>query len=216
MSAAQDQRTIRKLQEWMFSPLTWVREVMGETPTFQQEAALKDWGLLIRAKVKSAKGTPLSDEEMPYKDKMGMSIQSGHDSGKSHFAAWIGMHMLLCFPHSKTRVTAPAGPQIESVLWPEFHKLLRTSELLKAHITHRAKKIYMTEEGGAEWFIEPRTIQRNSSPEEQAEVLGGLHERYVAIIADEASGIPDAVFKPLEAGLGGICNLILMIFNPTR
>lgn len=216
MSSASDQRTVRKLQEWMFNPLQWVHDVMGETPTFQQEAALKEWGLLIRAKVKSAKGTPLSDEEKPYKDKLGMSIQSGHDSGKSHFAAWIGMHMHTCFPYSKVRVTAPAGPQIESVLWPEFHKLLRTSEFLKAHVTHRATKIYWTEEGGAEWFIEPRTIQKNSSPEEQAEVLGGLHERYVAIIADEASGIPDAVFKPLEAGLGGICNLILLIFNPTR
>jgi hypothetical protein len=207
---------IKKIMEWQFSPLTFVREVFKEEPTFQQEAALKDWGLLIRAKVKSAKGTPLEEEEKPYKDKMGMSIQSGHDSGKSHFAAWIGMHTLFCFPHSKTRVTAPAGPQIESVLWPEFHKIWRGCEMLKTNIEHRATKIYMKEGGGSEWFIEPRTIQKNSSPEEQAEVLGGLHERYVTIIVDEASGVPDAVFKPLEGGLGGVCNLILMIFNPTR
>lgn len=216
MAFSEEQKTIRKLQEWQFNPLQWVREVIGEEPTFQQEAALKDWGLLIRAKVKSAKNTPLSDEEKPYKNKIGMSIQSGHDSGKSHFAAWIGMHTLTCFPHSKTRVTAPAGPQIDSVLWPEFHKLIRQSEFLKANVTHRATKIYMTEEGGAEWWIEPRTIQRNSSPEEQAEVLGGLHERYVTIIADESSDVPDPVFRPLEAGLGGICNLILLIFNPTQ
>jgi hypothetical protein len=216
MALSQEQRMIKKIMEWQFSPLTFVREVFKEEPTFQQEAALKDWGLLIRAKVKSAKGTPLEEEEKPYKDKMGMSIQSGHDSGKSHFAGWIGMHTLFCFPHSKTRVTAPAGPQIESVLWPEFHKLWRGSEMLKTNIEHRATKIYMKEGGGSEWFIEPRTIQKNSSPEEQAEVLGGLHERYVTIIVDEASGVPDAVFKPLEGGLGGVCNLILMIFNPTR
>lgn len=216
MSHAQDQKTLRKINEWQFSPLQWVREVIGETPTFQQEEALVKWGLLIRAKVKSAKGTPLTEEELPYKDKLGMSIQSGQDEGKSHFAAWIGMHNLFCFPASKTRVTAPAGPQIESVLWPEFHKLIRTSPLLKETITHRATKIYRTEEGPAEWWIEPRTIQKNSSPDEQAEVLGGLHERYMVIIADEASGVPDAVFRPLEGGLGGICNLILLIFNPTR
>ena len=216
MSFSQDQKTIRKFQEWMFNPLQWVREVLGETPTFQQDAALKDWGLLIRAKVKSAKGSVLTDEEKPYKEKLGMSIQSGQDSGKSHFAAWIGLHMLTCFPHSKSRVTAPAGPQIESVLWPEFHKIIRHSEFLQSHVTHRATKIYMTEEGGAEWWIEPRTIQRNSSPEEQAEVLGGLHERYMVIIADEASNVPDPVFKPTEGGLGGVCNLMLLIFNPTR
>jgi phage terminase large subunit len=216
MALSQDQKTIKKINEWQFSPLQWVREVLHEEPTFQQEAALKEWGLLIRAKVKSAKGTPLTDEEKPYQHKLGMSIQSGQDSGKSHFAGWAGLHMLTCFPHSKSRVTAPAGPQIESVLWPEFHKLIRQCDLLKTHVTHRAQKIYMTEEGGAEWWIEPRTIQKNSSPDEQAEVLGGLHERYMLIIADEASGIPDAVFRPLEGGLGGVCNLILLIFNPTR
>jgi phage terminase large subunit len=216
MALSQERKMMNKVKEWAFSPLTFVREVWGEEPTFQQEAALKDWGLLIRAKVKSAKGAELTDEEKPYKDKLGMSIQSGQDSGKSHFAAWIGLHGLFCFPHSKTRVTAPAGPQIESVLWPEFHKLWRQADMLKQNIEHRATKIYMKEGGGSEWFIEPRTIQKNSSPEEQAEVLGGLHERYMTIIVDEASGVPDAVFRPLEGGLGGVCNLILMIFNPTQ
>lgn len=216
MPPPQDQKTIRKIQEWFFSPLQWVREVLHEEPTFQQEAALHEWGLLIRAKVKRAKGMPLSDEERPYQDKIGMSIQSGQDSGKSHLAGWIGLHTLFVMPYSKTRVTAPAGPQIESVLWPEFHKIIRGCELLNTHFTHRAQKIYRTEEGPAEWWIEPRTIQKNSSPDEQAEVLGGLHERYMVVIVDEATGCPDAIFRPIEGGMGGICNLALLVFNPTR
>lgn len=216
MALSQEERAIRKTNEWQYAPLTWVREVLNETPTFQQEAALHEWGLLIRAKVKSATGQPLSAEEAPYRDKLGMSIQSGQDTGKSHFATWVSLHMHSLFPYSKVRITAPAGPQIESVLWPEHHKVIRASDLLKSTITHRATKIYRTEEGGAEWFIEPRTIQKNSSPDEQAEVLGGLHEKYMLMIADEATGVPDPVFKPLEGGLGGVCNLILLIFNPTR
>lgn len=216
MSFASDQRAIKKIQDWFFSPLDWVREVVGEEPTFQQEAALKDWGLLIRAKVKRAKGAELSEEEQPFVDKIGMSIQSGMDSGKTHTAALIGLHAAFCMPYSKVRVTAPAGPQIESVLWPEFHKIIRGTALLKETFTHRAQKIYRTEEGPAEWWIEPRTIQKNSSPDEQAEVLGGLHERYMVVIADEATGVPDPVFKPIEGGMGGICNLALLIYNPTR
>ncbi len=145
MALSPERRMINKVREWAFSPLAFVREVFGEEPTFQQEVALREWGLLIRAKVKSAKGTELTEEEKPYQHKMGMSIQSGQDSGKSHFAAWIGWHGMFCFPYSKTRVTAPAGPQIESVLWPEFHKLLRQSEMLKLNATHRATKIYMNE-----------------------------------------------------------------------
>ena len=81
MPPSHEQQSVKKVMEWQFSPLQWVVEVMGETPTFQQEAALKDWGLLIRAKVKSAKQAALSEEEQPFKDKLGMSIQSGHDSG---------------------------------------------------------------------------------------------------------------------------------------
>ena len=73
MAFSEEQKTIRKLQEWQFNPLQWVREVIGEEPTFQQEAALKDWGLLIRAKVKSAKNTPLSDEEKRVAHKMNVS-----------------------------------------------------------------------------------------------------------------------------------------------
>lgn len=216
MALSQERQGINRIKEWAFHPEKFVRDLWKLTPTFQQDAALKDWGLLIRAHVKSAKGSPLEDVEQPYKTKMGMSIQSGHDSGKSCLAAWIAWHSMTCFPHSKTRITAPAGPQIESVLWPELHKWYRQSPLLQESFEYRATKIYLKEEGGAEWFIEPRTIQKNSSPEEQAEVLGGLHERYVTIIVDEASGVPDPVFKPLEAGLGGVCNLILLIFNPTR
>lgn len=217
MALSQGQTMTRKFMEWAFNPYQFVRDMWPAiTPTFQQEAALRDWGMLIRAKVKNAKGSVVSDQEKPYINKLGMSIQSGQDEGKSCMASWIGLHTLVCFPYSKTRVTAPAGPQIDSVLWPEFHKWIRQSDFLKQYIEHRATKVYMKEAEGKEWFIEPRTIQKNSSPEEQAEVLGGLHENYMTIIADEASGVPDAVFRPLEGGLGGICNLILMIFNPTQ
>jgi len=38
----------------------------------------------------------------------------------------------------------------------------------------------------------------------------------ILIIADEASGIPDPVFRPLESTLTGKCNFALTFFNPTR
>jgi phage terminase large subunit len=58
--------------------------------------------------------------------------------------------------------------------------------------------------------------QHRNSPEEQAETLAGLHEDFLLIIADEASGIPDPVFRPLESTLTRKCNLCLLLFNPTR
>jgi hypothetical protein len=69
---------------------------------------------------------------------------------------------------------------------------------------------------GKEWFAEAVTINTKASEEEQGEALGGRHADYMLVVLDEASGIPDPVFKPLEGTLTGICNIVVMIFNPTR
>ncbi len=36
------------------------------------------------------------------------------------------------------------------------------------------------------------------------------------VVADEASGIADPVFKPLEGTLTGKCNILLLVYNPTK
>ena len=49
-----------------------------------------------------------------------------------------------------------------------------------------------------------------------AETLAGRHEDHMLFVIDEASGIPEAVFKPIEKTLTGKLNLVFMIYNPTR
>jgi len=78
------------------------------------------------------------------------------------------------------------------------------------------KKIMFSEGGGKEWFAVARTSNPKSSSEEQAETLAGFHEDYMMVVVDEASGVPEAVFKPLEGGLTGKVNFMLLVFNPTR
>ena len=212
-----DNQQIALIQKWMFHPEIWAADVVPAfQPTSQQRRALLEYGLLIRAKVKSARGMTLADEEKPYLSKLGLSIMSGQHCGKDALASILSTHFITNFAKSKVRVTAPAGPQIDSVLWPELHKWIHASELLKQTLQHQATKIFMKEFGSAEWFIEKRTIQKNSNPAEQAEVLGGFHERYTLIVADEASGVPDATLAASEGAQGGHCNLIVMIFNPTQ
>ena len=94
-----------KIKEWLTRPDLFVREAIlhGVThnnkpaePTKQQEDALKDWGTLIRVKLKRAEGAPISAFEQPYVGKIGMAVHSGHTTGKDALAAWIILHFLNC------------------------------------------------------------------------------------------------------------------------
>jgi phage terminase large subunit len=183
--------------------------------TAQQEQGLREYGTLIVAKLKHAEGLPLTAKEASYVSKRGISVMSGQGTGKDAWASWIILHFVFCMRRCKVLCTAPAGLQLKSVLWTEIHKWLSTSNIKEA-IVHQSEKVFFKEEGGKQQFAIPRTIQKNSSPEEQAETLAGLHEDYMLYVVDEASGVPDAVYKPIEGSMTGRCNLALVIFNPTK
>jgi len=204
-----------KIKEWLTRPDLFVKEALDVTPTKQQEEALKEWGTLIRVKLKRAEGAVISGFEQPYVSKIGISIHSGHTTGKDAFAAWCILHFLICTLYPKIICTAPTDSQLRAILWSEINKWLRRSKI-KDFITAQAEKIYFTEAGGKEWFAIPRTVSTNSSEDEQAETIAGFNAPFKLIVVDEASGVADAVFRPLEGGLGGKLNLVLMIGNVTK
>lgn len=205
-----------KIREWIFDPVKFTQEALHiERLTTQQRDALEEWGTLIRVKLKRSEGRSLTSHEQQYVHKIGMSIHSGHTTGKDAIAAWIILHFLVCTTYPKIICTAPTDAQLRSILWSEIHKWLRNSAV-SSLITFQAEKIYFTEAGGREWFAIPRTVSTNSSEEEQAETIAGFNAPFKLIVVDEASGVSDAVFRPLEGGLGQKCNLVLMIGNPTK
>jgi hypothetical protein len=71
-------------------------------------------------------------------------------------------------------------------------------------------------EAKAEWWIRAISISARASADDQAETLAGLHGDHLLIICDEASGIPDPVFIPIEGALTQPDNKVLLIGNPTR
>jgi len=211
---------------WIKSPLKFVNDVIlhnsSYTVTKQQEDGLIALGKLVTAKIHVSKGTA-SDEEKELSKKMGISIQSGHGTGKDAFLAWAICWFLSCFPMCKIPCTAPTADQLDAILWSEIVKWIRNSKkdtdgvpILSKWLTVQNRKVFFNEGGGKEWFAMARTTNPKASSEEQAETLAGFHEDFMMIIGDEASGLPDAVFKPLEGGLTGKVNLMLMAFNPTR
>lgn len=192
----------------------------------QQQDALAKLSLLVTAKRKRSKQEVLSPEEEAVVRKDGITIMSGKGTGKDAFAAWAILWFDTCFPNPKIPCTAPTSHQLSDVLWAECskwmrhsstaHRALKSGFYLDEWLTWTAEKIYFTEAKGREWFAVARTTNVKASAEQQAETLQGFHEDYLMIVCDEASGLPDPVFKPLETTMTGAVNFALLIFNPTR
>lgn len=221
MTMSAQARQVKEAQRWIEEPEYWARKFLSGKdvpyiPTQQQHQAWEAYGRLIRAKYKRMRGAPMTDQEKQDARKFGVSIMSGHGTGKDAWIAGAGLHAEFCLPDAKVICTAPAGPQLHSVLWPEFAKWIQRSEVLPLIFEKQSDKIFLKERGGEQCFIKPRTIQPNSSPDEQAEVLAGIHSTAVIYLIDEASGVPPAVYKPFEGGMTDPIAIILEIFNPTQ
>jgi hypothetical protein len=152
---------------------------------------------------------------------------SGQGTGKDAFASLVCWYFLYNFANCKIPCTAPTSHQLKNVLWSEINKWGRKSRpldpkdpsgptILQHLFEIQTERVFLKEKKGREWFAVARTVNAKASPDEQVETLAGFHEDHMLFIIDEASGIPDPVFKPIEGTLTGKLNIVLMIFNPTR
>lgn len=142
-----------------------------------------------------------------------VSVRSGHGVGKSALAAWIATHALTTYPIAKVVETAPSGPQLFDVLFAEsrmwFNRLPDALRELFRPQTDRVESIAAPEQ----LFVTART-----SRAETPEAMQGVHAEggIVVLIADEASGIPEAVFEAGAGSMSGHNCITLLLSNPTR
>ena len=223
-------------------PLEWVKDVMDREKlgrhsarpvrtetglTEQQEEGLRELGKLIKAKLKAHLGREMSDEEREYSRKIGISIMSGQGTGKDFFAALVGLYFLHVFPNPRVLGTANTGKQLRNVLWSEIAKVMSMAKpldpgnpggptILEDFLEWQSERVFAREKGGKRWFWEAVTVKAGGNEEDQASAMAGRHEDFQLFVFDEAAGIPDAVFRPVEGTLTGIVNIALLIFNPIR
>jgi phage terminase large subunit len=186
-----NQSVVKKLKEWRNSPLQFVNECIQVTPTEQQIE-------LLQAFPKNKR----------------MSVRSGHGCGKDSVAAWLALNFLVTRPYAKVIVTAPTNRQLRDVFLSEFCKWLRQSAVSEEFLVRRDAVLH--KEAPKEWFLRLISPSVTSTKEDQAETLAGIHGDHLLIIADEASGIPDPVFTPLEGAMTQPDNKVLLIGNPTK
>lgn len=211
-----------KIRAWIIQPRLFVEEALGIDGlagrphiSRQQADGLEMYRRILTAKIKRHEGAPMSDQEKSDANKLGLSIMSGQGTGKDGFLAWVILHFHFCLYMSTVLCTAPAGPQLRIVLWAEIYKWLSQSHLTE-DIVHQSDVIFHKDYGRKKWFVVPRTIKESADPKTQAETLAGLHEDYMLYAIDEASGVADPVFGPIEGSMTGFCNFAIVIFNPTR
>jgi hypothetical protein len=170
------------------APIAFVREVLGAQPDPWQLEALR----------------ALS------KGHTRLAVRSGHGVGKGCMAAWTLTWFANTRAPFKAAVTAPSAPQLFDVLVPETQKWFNRLpdawrglwDITSDHIRLKADP---------ECFITFRT-----SRPEQPEAMAGLHSQHVLLVADEASGIDEAVYEAAGGSMSTPGAITLLIGNPTR
>lgn len=237
-------KEIERARKWKSDSILWVKDMFADNIkkeflnysgkasftetglTVQQELALRELSKLINAKMKVYKGSEMTEEESEYAGKIGMSIMSGTGTGKDFFLALVMCYFLTVFKDPRVTATANSAKQLRNVLWSQIARVMALSKkiptehgempILEYLLECQSEKVFLKSYKGKSWFAEGVTCSVTQTVEEQAEVLGGRHSKYMLLAADEATGIPDGVFKPLEGTLTGAVNILFLIFNPTR
>ena len=189
MNAPQQNPFDEWLDRYQDNAVLFVREVLGADPDEWQEQVLK-W---------------VDDGERR------ISIRSGHGVGKSTIAAWLLLHRILCKFQQKSVVTAPTSAQLFDALFAELKRwILKLPEPLQGLVDVKQDRVVLKD------FPDESFISARTSRAEQPEALQGVHSKWVLLIADEASGIPEQVFEAASGSMSGHTATTLLLGNPTR
>lgn len=138
-----------------------------------------------------------------------LAVASGHGIGKGALTAWLIQWFMVTRPRPQIVVTANTESQLTTKTWRELAKWHNLS-VFKSWFTWTATRYYKT---GAEdsWFA--AAIPWN---ERKPEAFQGTHDRYVLMIEDESSAIPDIIHDTIEGSMTTPGSLWLKFGNPTR
>ncbi|MHA1481878.1 MAG: Hint domain-containing homing endonuclease [Candidatus Heimdallarchaeaceae archaeon] len=137
-----------------------------------------------------------------------------HNTGKDASVSWAILWFLATRAYAKVACTAPTARQLSDILWSELSKWIRKSIFADEFVIQKDK--VFQKDNPKEWWCRAISVSARSSKEEQAETLAGLHGDHLLIVVDEASGVHDPVFIPLEGALTQEDNKVVLISNMTK
>jgi phage terminase large subunit len=187
---------------WAHDPVTYARQRLGLTPTWQQEAMLR----------------ALAPEGAK------VSVRAGHGLGKSGGLACVIWWFLETRDFAKIPCTGPSSHQLRDVLWSELSKWRRSADALSqtrgdhprvwlSRLFESTTERVYDRSAADEWFAVART-----SSKERPEALSGFHGApgSLLFILEEASGVVEGTFETAEGALSSPGARVIMVGNPTR
>lgn len=152
------------------------------------------------------------EEEAKPGENRRIAKRSGHGVGKSTANAWMIINHILCYYPQKTVCTAPTMAQL-------FDALAAETKAWIQKMPPALRDLFEVKHDRIELKARPEdsfVSFRTSSPE-KPEALAGVHSAgHVLLIADEASGIPDAVFETAAGSMSGHNAITILTGNPVR
>lgn len=140
-----------------------------------------------------------------------ISVRSGHGIGKTACLSWLIIWYLMCHKGAQVPCTAPTGEQIHDILWKEIKIWIDRMPEQIMGLFEWQNGYVRVKDSPETWFARARTARK-----EAPEALAGVHGKYVFLVADEASAIPEEIFNTAEGSLTGENTLVALISNPTR
>jgi phage terminase large subunit len=141
-----------------------------------------------------------------------ISIRSGHGVGKTTLLVWIVLFQAVFRFPQRTAVTAPTEKQLFNAFWADFKVWwARMPPILQKCIEVKTDRAELVRAPG-ESYITIATARK-----EQPEALQGIHSPgWVLLVADEASGVHEAVFEAATGSMSGNNATTLLTGNPVR
>lgn len=140
-----------------------------------------------------------------------ITVASGHGIGKSATMSWLLLWFLMCHLDAQVSCTAPTSNQMHDVLWKEVALWIdRMPKEFSALYEWSADYVRIVERPKT-WFARARTASKENS-----EALAGVHGEHVMLMADEASGVADEIYRSAAGALTGPNVFFLMFSNWTR
>lgn len=125
--------------------------------------------------------------------------------------SWLMIWFLFCFTEAKIPCTAPSQTQMFDVLWSEVKKWInRLPEPVQKEFDHQKDHVRMV------YSPETAFARAKTAKKEEPEALAGMHADNLMMLIDEASGVPEEIFKTAEGALTEENILVVMISNATR
>ena len=154
-----------------------------------------------------------------------VAYRSGHRVGKSGAVGMLALWNYCSFEASRTILTSTTARQVDGILWYEIQKLKRNSgvclDCKRAQYDGPKPCPHSAVIDGEMGELARTGLKADDGREikgftaRDAEAIQGIAGRNLLFIADEASGIADAIFEGISGNLAGGGRLVLT-GNPTR